>query len=215
MRLFLIVFLLFAPGSAVAGAWLREQGTGFLSTYVLQRQTGDSEVGLYMEYGFRPQLTLGLKLDGNITTGYLSNGSALVFGRKPIPRDSKQYKLSYTIGLGADQDTETKGFIRTQLSYGRGLTVGQRNGWIALDAIYDWSVAGQSDTIKLDSTIGLTMNPRYKLMMQVFVSHTDDTAIKVAPSVVWQPGGADQSYQFGLEAEAGEVALRFGLWREF
>ncbi|MEL7090855.1 MAG: hypothetical protein AAFN94_03880 [Pseudomonadota bacterium] len=211
----ILALLLLMTGPAHAGAWLREEGTGFLSTSVLQKQDGSSEASVYVEYGARPNLTLGIKADATLIAGHVTDGTVLGFARKPIPRQSVDYKLSYTLGLGADIDTHTNALLRTQLSYGRGLKWGERFGWLAIDAIYDWSLAGTSDTAKLDGTVGFSLNPQVKVMMQVFVSHDDDTTIKLAPSVVWQPGGEGQSYQFGLEAEDGAIALRFGLWRTF
>ena len=210
-----LLFLLLAAGPATAGAWLREEGTGFLSTSLLQRQDGGTETNLYLESGLRPRLPLGFQGDATLIAGQLNNGTILVFARKPIPRAGVDYKLSFTLGLGADIDTQTRGLLRTQLSYGRGLTWGERFGWLAIDAIVDWSLAGMSDTAKLNTTVGFTVNDRFKLMMQVFVTHENETSLKVAPSLIWQPDGHKQTYQIGLEAEGDKIALRFGLWRDF
>ncbi|MEM6758597.1 MAG: hypothetical protein AAF601_03875 [Pseudomonadota bacterium] len=214
MRIILL-FLLLSAGHATAGAWLRAEGTGFLSTSVLQGQDGSTETSVYIEYGLRPRLTIGFKGDATLIAGQLNNGTVLVFARRPIPRTNVDYKLSYTLGLGADIDTQTRGVLRTQLSYGRGLTFADRFGWLAVDAIVDWSLADDPDTVKLDTTVGLTLNDRFKVMIQIFVTHESDTSIKLAPSLIWQPRDSEQSYQIGLEAEAGEIALRFGLWRDF
>ena len=214
MPLIILACLLAVP--AHAGAWLRAEGTGFLSTSVLQGEEGQSDGALFFEYGVRPQLTLGLKLDANMIAGRLGGGSGFVFARMPIETGERPFKLAYEIGLGATLDDQTDPLLRTGLSYGRGLKWRDHYGWLAVDFAVEWSLAGETHTGKLDTTMGFSISETTKLMMQVFVSSTEtDANVTLAPSIIWQPRPKKPSYQLGLEAEKGELSLRLGLWQEF
>ena len=195
---------------------MREQGSGFLSTSVLQHQDGQSDGALYFEYGLRPKLTLGLKVDANMVDGQFGGGTAFVFAKRPVPTGDRAFKLSYSLGLGSTLGTDADRLVSTALSYGRGLTWGERFGWLAVDGTVEWSLGGRSDVYKLDTTVGFTLNDRFKVMMQVFTSQTDsDSSVTLAPSLIWQPRPKRPSFQVGLEAEEGELALRLGIWQDF
>ncbi|MEL6566151.1 MAG: hypothetical protein AAFQ59_17045 [Pseudomonadota bacterium] len=216
MRLILTLAALLWATAAPGGAWLREQGTWFVSSSVLQGTDGQSDGALYVEYGFRPGLTLGLKADANMVEGQLGGGSGFVFARLPIPTGERPYKLAYEFGLGATLGTETDPLVRTGLSYGRGIKWGERYGWLAVDAAVEWSLGDAPNTAKLDTKLGLTLTETTKVMMQAFVSSAGgDTSLTLAPSFIWQPRPKRPSYQIGLEAEQGDVALRLGLWQQF
>ena len=216
MRLFLTLAALFWATAAPAGAWLRAQGTGFVATSVLHSADGHSDSALYFEYGVRPKLTLGIKLDANMIYGQLSGGSGFAFARRPIPTGDRPYKLAYELGLGATLGTTTDPLVRTGLSYGRGIKWREKYGWFAMDFAVEWSLGDVPHTVKLDTTLGLGVTDRTKVMMQVFVSDTDsNTSFTLAPSLIWQPRPKRPSYQIGVEAEQGDVSLKLGLWQEF
>ena len=70
--------------------------------------------------------------------------------------------------------------------------------------------------IKLDATVGLALTEKFKVMMQVFHSQTDEIrATTLAPSVIWEPRPNIPSFQLGLEAERGLLAVKFAIWRTF
>lgn len=216
MRLILTIAALVWATSLHGGAWLREQGSAFVATSVLQGADGQSDGALYAEYGLRPRLTLGIKLDASMVAGQVGNGSGFAFVRLPIETGERPYKLAYELGLGATLDAETDPLLRTALAYGRGLEWRDKYGWLAVDLAVEWSLGGAAHTVKLDTTLGMGITDTTKLMMQVFVSGTeDDTSITLAPSLIWQPRKERPSYQIGVEAEQGDVSLRLGLWQEF
>ncbi len=216
MRTLVFCLGLLAASPAGAGAWLRADGTGFLATYVLQGRDGNSDGGLYFEYGVRPKLTLGVKADVNMTLGQLGDGRAFVFMRRAIPTGDRPYKLAYDLGIGSTFGVIQDPLLLTGVSYGRGLQWKERNGWLAIDSAVEWSLSGQATTAKLDATFGMALGKKTKGMLQVFLSHTEtDFSATLAPSLIWQPKAKKPSYQIGLEAENGEVSLKLGLWRDF
>lgn len=195
---------------------MRAEGTGFLSFSILQQDDGRTEAALFAEYGLRPRLTLGVKADLDMTAGQMGDGTIFVFARKPLGSEDRPYRLAYELALGTRFGQTKDPLLRTGLSYGRGLTLGQRNGWLAVDGAVEWSLGKGTDVYKLDTTFGVTLNDRFKVMAQVFLSSFGDTQeTTFAPSLIWQPRPNRPSYQIGLEVEEGSVALRLGLWADF
>ncbi|WP_299555460.1 hypothetical protein [uncultured Tateyamaria sp.] len=216
MRLVLTLLLLALAPGAQGGAWLQEHKKGFLSYSGVYEETGRLDGTLYAEYGFRPKLTLGVKVDVDMTQGRLGEGTAFVFMRKPIPTGEREYKLAYDIGIGSTFGLVMEPLLRTGLSYGRGIKLWDRHGWMAVDGAVEWAIDQGPDTLKLDSTLGLALNDRFKVMMQVFVTSADgDASATLAPSVIWQPKPDGASFVLGLEGEDGILALKLGMWRSF
>ena len=59
----------------MGGAWMREQGTGFLAFGPVQEETGRTDGSLYAEYGVLPGLTLGVKFDADMTQQQIGGGT--------------------------------------------------------------------------------------------------------------------------------------------
>lgn len=152
-----------------------------------------------------------------MTAGLLDGGRVFLFLRKPIPTGERRYKLAYEIGVGATQRLETNPLARVGLSYGKGMKIRDKSGWLAIDGAVEWDGEGDQTTVKIDSTLGLNLSDRFKVMMQVFHAQTsDESATTLAPSVIWTPqSGGNSSYQIGLEADGDTVALKLGVWRSF
>ena len=216
MRTLPFLVALVLAGPATGGAWLREKGTGFLSYSGVYNEDGRLDGAVYLEYGFRPKLTLGAKVDIDMTDGRTGDGTVFVFGRKPLRTGERRYKLAYEVGIGSTFGDDAEMLLRTGLSYGRGITLWDKNGWLAIDSAVEWAMQDGTDTTKLDATFGLTLNDRFKVMMQAFVSHTDtSTTTTLAPSVIWQRNKETPSYQLGVEAKEGTYAIKLGVWRSF
>ncbi|WP_299143196.1 hypothetical protein [uncultured Tateyamaria sp.] len=216
MRLPLILAALTVPDPSDAGAWMRTQGEAFLSYSAVYEETGRLDGSVYFEYGFRPRLTLGAKVDIDMTDGRTGDGTAFLFARKPIGPTDRPGKLAFEIGLGSTFGDSSDALLRTGLSYGRGIKLWDKYGWVAIDGAVEWDLSGGPETSKLDTTAGLALNDRFKVMMQVFVSHTGSTtSTTLAPSVIWQPKEKTRSYQLGVEAEDGVLAVKLGVWRTF
>ena len=180
-------------------------------------EVGKIDAAIYGEYGLRPKLTLGAKVDVDMTDGQMEDGTAIIFLRRPVLTGERPFKLAYEIGLGSTFGADNAALAKAALSYGRGIHLWEKSGWIALDGAVDWDVDKRRATYKLDGTIGLSLSAQFQVMMQVFVSQTSsETTPTLAPSVIWRPKSEGPTrYQFGLESEDSILALRLGLWRDF
>lgn len=217
MRLPFLIALLCLASHAHAGAWMREEGSVFLSFGANIDETGRAEGAIYAEYGLRPKLTLGLKIDVAMTDGRMGDGEAYVFARKPIPVGERDFKLAYEVGLGGTLGDDASGLVRVGFNYGRGIKLWDRNGWLAIDSALEWTTGDSELTGKLDSTLGLALNDRFKVMVQVFYIHTDaENSTTIGPSLIWTPKkDAANSYHIGLESDDGVLGVKLGVWRSF
>ena len=217
MRLVLLLAALILPFPASGGAWMREVGTTFLSFGTTIYVNDETQGTVFVEYGLRPKLTFGLKIDVNMNQGQTTGGTFYVFLLKPIPTGTRPYKVAYEMAVGSSFGGQSSALLRAGLSYGRGITVREKSGWLSIDTAAEWLARDDATTLKLDGTLGLTLTPQLQVMMQVFVSQTStDTSTTLAPSAIWRPKpDAPTQYQFGLEAKDGITALKLGVWRSF
>ena len=216
MRLILLTMALTLASPAFGGAWMRAEGTGFLSYSATVEQNSKIQNSLYVDYGARANLSLGIKINADMTTGRFRNGSGFVFARKPITADGRPFIIAYEVGIGTTFGQSSEPLLLTALGYGRGLKIGDHYGWLAVDGAVEWSLSEISYTAKLDTTFGLTLNERIKMMVQVFYSQTEtESSTKFTPSLIWEPGNGEVSYQIGASIEDSAVALKFGLWKNF
>lgn len=205
-----------------AGAWLRGEGEGFLSLGL--RVYKDSATGthqleqnVFLEYGLRPRLTIGAQT--NFTAG--KKGDGLLFLRFPIRGDDRPSKISAEFSLGAES---TDGitfdpFVKTGLSWGRGVTLGGRDGWVNLDGAVQWASGDAPALYKLDATLGLTLSDRFQVMGQGFFEADEyGDSLTVVPSVIYTPARGGMRFVVGLEHRTGReesTGVKFGLWQEF
>ncbi|WP_299727213.1 hypothetical protein [uncultured Tateyamaria sp.] len=215
----MLLALLLLPLPAGAGAWMRDEGKTFLSFGATVDEDQRVDGSIYVEHGLRPKLTLGFKADMamDMTTGQPGDGTAFIFLRKPIPTGDRAYKLAYEVGVGGTFGSETVPLVRAGLSFGRGVTVWGKSGWVTLDTAVEWETQSEEATFKVDGTVGLTLSDHFQVMMQVFWSRSEiDQATTLAPSLIWRPKPEGSTrYQLGVESEEGIVALKLGLWRDF
>lgn len=212
---FFATLLLAEP--AVAGAWMREVGTTFLSFSTTVDENGQMDGALYVERGLRPKLTLGLKVDMDMTRGRMGDGAALVFVRRPIGLGARSYEMAYELGLGSTTGGGSTALLRVALGFGRGVSLWDKSSWVAVDAIVEWPADDRDTTTKLDGTLGLNVSDRFQMMMQVFYSDTGSIrSTTLAPSVIWRatPDGPTR-YHVGIEAGDGKLGLKLGVWRIF
>lgn len=199
-----------AAQPAFAGPWLREKGKGFFSASAKVDEALKTESALYLEYGLGPKLTLGAKVEMEKAALGVSEYSFLAFMRRPIgPRDRKML-YAYDLGLGySDQNA----YALVGLTLGRGIKLGERYGWAVLDTSLSLK---KNPLLKVDATLGLNFNEKWKGMVQLFVSHDAlETEVTFTPSVIWSPKKGPSSYHLGLESKEGELGLRLSLWRDF
>jgi hypothetical protein len=204
---FVLLFQLFAT-QATAGAWLKSKGSGFTSVSFSMSWFRDTGQTSYLEFGARDDLTVGL--DTGLLQSPLgeTSGFALAFARRPIGPDEGPHRFAYEIGVGAAWvDGMTSPLLKTGLSWGRGLSLGDRNGWASVDAAVVWDLGQGTHQGKLDATLGMPITNRF-------------TFATIAPSVVVSPWKGDGKFriQIGAETEVGNpenTAIKIGLWREF
>lgn len=221
-RLLVMVWLFFGFSlPASAGAWFRDEGGGFLSfgsTLFELEATGEQfqEQSLFAEFGLRGDLTIGTS--ASIIDGL--GGEGQVFLRLPIKSPESDSQLAAEFGLGATSDgINTDPFVKTGLSWGRGITVQDRNGWINVDGNAFIGVDGGGNRIKIDTTLGLTLTNHAQIIGQSFAELTPGAdSHTILPSLVLKPAKGRTSYVVGYEHRTGARAsrgIKFGLWHDF
>lgn len=212
-------FLLAAP--ACAGAWMREEGTGFFSSSIEHDGVQQGNSSTYLEYGLRPDLTMGLEISIELFPESSSTSYAGFFLRRPLGNPDGTNRWAWRLGAGAAWSWETtQPYLETGLHWGRGLELWQRNGWAAVDGTLKWETMTGGQIAKVDATVGLELTERLKGMLQVFLEYDQDrTTRKLSPSVLWAPPDFGEfTFQFGAVIEQGNEdhpTLKLGLWREF
>ena len=180
--------------AAWSGAWPREVGRTFLSfgtsldvAYDDPRAVREQLHSLYVEYGLRPKLTLGL--DGGIDDQ--GHYSALVFLRRPMMEKSKNHRFAFQGGIGRRKDAAGPDYmIHGGLAWGKGIDTRFGSGWMSMDTTTEYRFNSQDLMTKMDFTIGLKPKPRTKLMLQIQTGMTSGSApfMRLAPSVARQFG---------------------------
>lgn len=216
-RLVLAVIILHCLATlAQAGAWPREKGKTFLANS--GQVEGPDGYGfyhptfaLYGEYGLTERLTVGADIGGD----GVQMSKVIGFLRWPLGHRDRTVKLAFEIGAG---QVGAKNALRPGLSLGRGLSLWDRNGWLALD---NRAVVFSADKMALESdfTFGLSSSRKTKVILQVQAGLPayGDAYARFAPSFVYEtkPGqhieiGVSQMFHGGRRH-----GVKLGLWRNF
>jgi len=221
LRGFLVIlFCLSLATSALAGPWLREEGTTFTSTSFTLNYFYETGSNTYVEHGLRDDMTVGADIGifRNSTIG--PSGTATLFLRRPFGNREGKNLWAYDLGLGASwEGLLISPHVKTALTWGRGITLRGKGGWTTVDASIIWDFGYAAHLVKIDGTVGLNISDRFASMFQLYVSHSKgDTAAIVAPSLIYTPAKGKSKWQIGLENPIGDsrrTAIKFGLWREF
>ncbi len=219
-RLFVCLICITCAGSAHAGAWLREKGAGFSSFSLSSTYHLDTVSQTYLEYGLTERTTLGADIGFVRPRFGLHGGYATLFLRRPIGPTESNSKWAYDLGVGASWlgDTILPHF-RTGLSWGRGIAVAEKSGWVAVDAAVVWDLTNTRHLTKIDTTIGLNFTDTTAGMLQLFAGRLEqETFGTFAPSLILAPKFTKFRIQVGTESEVGNLrnsVLKLGLWREF
>lgn len=211
-----------AASSAHAGAWLREKGSSFTSFSLSTSWFRDTRSSSYMEFGITQTSTVGIDLGLSRN----QNGKKLAYGtlflRRALGASNGPNTWAYEVGLGATYGgagTEALPHFKTGLSFGRGINLKGRGGWIAADAAVLWGLQEDNHVAKLDTTIGLNFNDNLSGILQLNLAHQEgETFSYFEPSFVIRPGDGGLKLQIGLITpldDASNTALKLGLWHEF
>lgn len=232
----LAILLLPLAGSASAGAWLRADGTTFMSISHEQDLAGSTYTGLYAERGIGGRNTLGFRLDhsGSGQTG------ALIWLQRSLDDGSGPNRWTVSLGLGAvDRGGSLLPAGEVAAAWGRGIASPLGGGWFTVEtrlnvvgepedtaatddatreARYLGNLATQT-AIKTDVTLGVHVTPSMVVINQIRFEQAEDTGFssKLSTSLVRDLKGPAK-LELGIMAplsEQGEPALKVGTWLEF
>jgi hypothetical protein len=202
---------------AEAGAWPRDDGASFLSVS-LESPVDTTAAGLfaslYYEYGLTSKLTFGIDAGRDVNT---RSTSALVFLRYPV-FSGGAHTVAVELGLGETvQNGRSSATIRPGLSWGRGLQIGDLNGWTGIEATYAHR-ADDSSLGKIDATLGANLAEGRLAMVQLQYEAPSNgqSLLAVAPSYVFGLTRTTR-LQVGLrhELRTGTTSAKIGLWLDF
>ena len=219
-RLLFAALLLCLPAQdALAGAWPRKQGAGFVSLATRLAWPQDTATWtspapadhyetFYLEYGLTDRLTLGFDLGRSVS----GNGKAIAFAQLPLRQADKGPQLAAQLGVGR---ISGDAIIRPGLSLGWG----RKNGWVSLDSVAEIALDGGETDYKLDITWGRNLAQDRKLIIQLQtgVQENDPGFARLAPSLVVpvrKKIKAELGATWGLTGDAS-MGIKFGLWADF
>lgn len=218
---FIVAFLIMiVPQIAAAGPWLREKGSSFTAVSISGNYALETASQTYLEYGLSDKTTL-IGDVGMARFHYFPNTGYATFSlRRALGSTDATSKWAYELGLGAGWiGEEVLPQIRTALSWGRGITLGEKSGWMTVESAVLWDVTYALHVAKIDTTVGLNLTDKTKGMLQLYTAHAvGETIATLAPSVVYSPENTKFSIQLGAESQIGHwdnAAIKIGIWREF
>lgn len=214
------ILILASVSTAQAGAWLRSKGGGFASSSFSMNQDKEISGSIYLEYGLTDKRTLGADISYGVARTGAQEGSAIVFLRMPLSAPDKRNKFAAQFGLGTRiLNGEFYAAAEAGLSWGRGIQITERYGWVNVDSSVNITQSPATNRIKIDGTAGLSLTDHTKVMLQVFNTFQDgDLFTKVAPSLLISPGKSNTTLQLSAEFSAvggGAPAVKLGIWREW
>jgi hypothetical protein len=223
------LMLALVAGQAEAGAWPRPEGETFVSvatrqstgarTLIAAVQDIRSYNSIYVEHGVTDRLTVGLDAgQGRGPDDHVD--AALVFARLPVWSPGP-HRVAADLGLGLLDDgvdgTQTR--IRPGLAWGRGFQVRWGDGWLGMEASYEYRMPSGDSAVKADFTAGLKPDERWMGILQLQTgAYPDSEAIaRLAPSVVRRLGARSHVQVGALAPLAGDNAYgaTLALWFTF
>ena len=215
-----VCLMLSLASPATAGPWLREKGKSFVSQSFTLNKSLESASSSYIEYGWSDRTTIGADVGMFRDLSKGQSGFATFFMRRNFGNPDRRAKLAWELGLGAGWVGDTLiPHLKTGVSWGRGYQLGERGGWMVVDASVRWDLGQSLHVVKVDGTVGLNLNERFTGMVQLYLSHADgDSHATLAPSLIWTPKSGKYKIQIGAESPVdafSDTAVKIGIWREF
>lgn len=205
-----LLALAMGASPALAGAWLRAEGGGFLSSTINVQDDDDTTTygTLYAEYGINPDLTVGLDI-GSDEGG---DHKGLAFVLMPLSRDGLHVAFELAAGT-----LDEGAALRPGISVGRSLSIKDLNGWWSVDTRA--RLTTDDISLAIDTTVGLKLPSETMLIGQL--QHggpiADPDFLRLSGSVVW-PISAGRHIEVGLTTglmSAEDFGVRLGMWRSF
>ncbi len=218
-RVVLLLFLLLAAAPARPGAWLQEKDSAFTAASVaaFRNQDGsfDYKSSFYAEFGYRPNLTIGLDLEERQDL----NGHALMFARIPVADFGQWGRFSAEFGAGAHhKQARAWALYKVTLSYGKGFQTGRGNGWLAIDAALE-NRTHDGVYRKLDFTAGLSSDRLLNPLIQVETAYRSGEPLywKARPSVMIRAKDSAITWVLGLERNDArdDTGIKLAIWNRF
>lgn len=214
-----LVLLCMAP-YAEAGAWLKKKGEAFSSVTAGANAHDELTWSYYFEYGLTDRMTVGIDASAFTNQADFRNGYGAVFIRRSLWDRDGPHKFAYELGFGAlYRDDTPLPTVKAGLSWGRGFTLGERNGWMNVDASYLYEVTLGQQIAKIDGTLGLDLGDRVTGMFEVhFLRDDAQTSGSLEPSLLYRPKRGNFSFKLGAEIpheDTSKAALKLGLWHRF
>lgn len=210
LRLMCLCAMLWST-QAAAGAWPRGKDRVFVSLLTYATQF-DSYTGIYGEWGVSDRLTFGVDI-GRAVSG---RDKAVAFLRWPIGLPPGQARLAFEIGAG---QIDGQAVIRPGLSWGRGIRLGERTGWVAIDTLAEIGFDTGTVDAKTDMTIGLRLSDRMTAMLQLQagLQEGDAPVLRIVPSAGFDIG-TNAKVEFGLTQSLRgefETGIKLAMWWSF
>jgi hypothetical protein len=220
MRIILTILTLWLCASqALAGAWPRAKGSGFVSVsnrlswpqntdHWTSSEPTDRYSTIYLEYGASDRLTLGLDLGHSVSGA----GKTLIFAQLPVFARDQSWHMTGQMGFG---EIERRATLRPGLALGRGLP----QGWLSLETMAEIALENKETDYKLDLTYGRNLREDQKLIIQIQTGlpEGEEGFVRLAPSYV-RPFGKrlklEQGVTYGLRGDSS-MGVKLGLWADF
>lgn len=210
------LFLLHLSHNAVAGAWPREEGSGFLQIQLRQDTTGPMQgtVGsAYLEYGLNDVFTLGGKLEHAVSLDTAS--TAMLFGRWHFPTEVLPLQIAAELAVEGNGD---RLWITPTLHLGRGFDTALGPGWIDTTLSADVFLDGSPTAYTGFALLGVRPVDRLMTILALEALHQNQSdQLKLMPTAAWEIREGRHltgSYTHVLEGAAADE-LSLGLWLEF
>jgi hypothetical protein len=208
------------PSAALAGAWLKEKGHGFVSLSFGANMAEEITGGLYVEYGLSDSTTIGIDISGFSGGSITLNGYGSLFLRRSIGPTDKPSKWAYEIGIGGYWEQETaRPALKSAISWGRGFQFKGRNGWMNMDGAFIYDPTLGSHMTKLDATVGMEIGKITTGILELALGHKDDNTFgSIEPSLLLRPKNMDFQFKLGANIpfeDQDKSALKLGIWRSF
>jgi len=206
---------------AHAGAWLREQGTGFVSFSYGALKSDQSSTSIFVEYGLSDTTTIGVDINAFIAQSEVRNAFGIAFLRRSLGPTDRTSKWSYEVGVGAFwEDEQILPAAKSAVSWGRGIQFRERSGWMNVDASLTLEPTLMNHIAKLDATAGLNFSPATTGILELNFSQQQDSDLfgAVEPSVLIKPKRSAFQVKLGAQiplTQDDDTTVKLGLWRNF
>lgn len=222
-RLILVLCLSqFIATSARAGPWLREKGSSFTSFSLSASMDLDARSTGFFEFGITPTSTVGLDLGFSRNNTGAKLGYGTIFLRRALGPTNRPNKFAYEVGIGGTYGGPNRDMIphiKTGLTWGRGIELKGKGGWLTVDAGVLWNLNDYNHVTKFDTTFGLQFTDIATGILQLnLANQADETFGFFEPSLVLKPRNMNSKFQIGLSApleDFGKTSLKLGIWHEF